>query len=60
MIFLLVSLHNKLPILMMKYSGKTIDNETLQVTDIRLQGLEFNNDGTKLFLMWFKNGLWWC
>ena len=24
--------------------------------DIRLQGLEFNNDGTKVFLMWFKNG----
>ena len=24
--------------------------------DIRLQGLEFNNDGTKVFLMWFKDG----
>ncbi len=32
------------------------DDSDSPSTNIRLQGLEFNNDGTKVFLMWFKNG----
>ncbi len=32
------------------------DDSDSPSTNIRLQGLEFNNDGTKVFLMWFKDG----
>ena len=30
------------------------DDSDSPSTNIRLQGLEFNNDGTKVFLMWYK------